>query len=288
MEKENNREGADTLCPSVSHRTFSMDKNCVKQCAQNYVRLFYLLQTLNLFGYMTRNTYICSSLPLHGEGKNESSIKKNMTPKERRNEMLAGKIIKQLARRNMKGYYCPTAQDAIRQVTELIPDGSQVSWGGSMTIRDMGLVKALHEKGTYDLLDRDLAQDRTEAAAIYMKAFQADYYLSSANALSEDGVIVNIDGTGNRVAAITFGPRHVIFVIGINKVCQDADAALKRARSTASPINTARFDIQTPCRLDGVCHNCCSDDCICNYIHFLRHSPKGRHQVVIVGEDWGY
>lgn len=171
---------------------------------------------------------------------------------------------------------------------ELIPRGSSVSWGGSMTLRDMGLTRALHEDGGYELLDRDLANDRAEAVEIYLKAFRADYYLSSANAVSEDGVIVNIDGNGNRVAAITFGPQHVIFVIGLNKVAQTVDAALARARSTASPTNTARFDIKTPCKLDGVCHNCNSPECICNHVHFLRNSPRRRHTVVLVGETLGY
>lgn len=130
--------------------------------------------------------------------------------------------------------------------------------------------------------------DRAEAVEIYLQAFRADYYLSSANAITEDGVIVNIDGNGNRVAAITFGPSHVIFVIGLNKVTQTVDAALARARSTAGPINTARFDISTPCKADGVCHNCNSPECICNHIHFLRNSPRRRHTVVLVGEPLGY
>lgn len=149
-----------------------------------------------------------------------------MNPVELRNERLAERMIKNLARRNMRGFYCKTSKDAIEKVLELIPEGASVTWGGSMTIRNMGLVAALHQKGTYNLLDRDLAKDRTEAQAIYRKAFSADVYLSSANAISEDGVIVNIDGTGNRVAAITFGPKQVIFVIGMNKVAQNVEAAL--------------------------------------------------------------
>jgi len=169
-----------------------------------------------------------------------------------------------------------------------MPQGSTVSWGGSMTLRDMGLTRALHDDGRYILLDRDRAVDRAEAVEIYLQAFRADYYLSSANAITEDGVIVNIDGNGNRVAAITFGPSHVIFVIGLNKVTQTVDAALARARSTAGPINTARFDISTPCKADGVCHNCNSPECICNHIHFLRNSPRRRHTVVLVGEPLGY
>ncbi|MFA4181320.1 lactate utilization protein [Xylanibacter rodentium] len=211
-----------------------------------------------------------------------------MTPIEQRNELLAQRMIKSLNRRNMDAFYCPTSAGAIAKVMELMPQGSTVSWGGSMTLRDMGLTRALHDDGRYILLDRDRAVDRAEAVEIYLQAFRADYYLSSANAITEDGVIVNIDGNGNRVAAITFGPSHVIFVIGLNKVTQTVDAALARARSTAGPINTARFDISTPCKADGVCHNCNSPECICNHIHFLRNSPRRRHTVVLVGEPLGY
>ena len=210
------------------------------------------------------------------------------TPLETRNEHLANHLIKQLKKRNMEAVYCPTAAQAIEKVKEMIPAGATVTWGGSMTLRDMGLTRALHEAGTYQVFDRDLAQNAEEAQEIYRKAFSADFYLSSANALSEDGVIVNIDGNGNRVAAITFGPRHVIFVIGLNKVAQTVEAALARARSMAAPVNTARFNINTPCKVDGVCHNCCSEDCICNFVHFLRHSPQGRHSVILVGESLGY
>ena len=197
-------------------------------------------------------------------------------------------MIKQLNRRNMAACYCPTAAEAVRKVSEMIADGSSVTWGGSMTIRDMGLPQALRDRGTLDVLDRDLVEDRAEVVRLYERAFTADVYLSSANAISEDGVIVNIDGNGNRVAAITWGPKKVIFVIGLNKVAQTVEAALARARSTASPVNAARFDIKTPCQADGVCHNCNSPESICNHIHFLRNSPRGRHSVILVGEDLGY
>ncbi len=211
-----------------------------------------------------------------------------MTPKEIRSEKLAKKLITVLERRNFEAFYCPTSQDVIKKVNDLIPDGSSVTWGGSMTIRDMGLVKSLHERNL-EILDRDQASTPEEIQQIYRKAFFSDYYLSSVNAISEDGVIVNIDGNGNRVAAITFGPKHVIFVVGLNKVAQDVKSALARARSTASPINAARFDIKTPCQADGLCHNCNSEDSICNYVHFIRNShPKKRHLVILVGEDLGY
>ena len=219
---------------------------------------------------------------------NKLNTKHIMTPKEIRNNRLAEKMIKNLKRRNFEAIYCPTAAEAVEKISAMMPDGSTVTWGGSMTIRDMGLTAALHKRAL-KVLDRDLAADRDEAQRIYREAFSADFYLSSVNAISEDGVIVNIDGNGNRVAAITFGPKKVIFVVGLNKVAQDVNAALARARSTASPINAARFDIKTPCQVDGVCHNCNSPESICNYIHFMRNShPAGRHTVVLVGEDLGY
>ena len=211
-----------------------------------------------------------------------------MTPKEARNERLAKTIIKNLERRHMQGFYCKTAQEAVKKVSELIEDGSSVTWGGTMTVRDLGIPDYLKNRGTLEVLDRDKVETPEEKQAMYLRAFSTDVYLSSANAISEDGVIVNIDGNGNRVAAITWGPKKVIFVIGLNKVAQTVESALARARSTASPVNAARFDINTPCQMDGVCHNCKSPDSICNYVHFLRNSPKGRHLVVLVGEDLGY
>jgi L-lactate utilization protein LutB len=211
-----------------------------------------------------------------------------MTPLEQRNEQLAQTIIKNLKRRHMEGFYCATAEEAVKKVSELIEDGSSVTWGGTMTVRDMGIPQYLKDRGTLEVLDRDLAATPEEAQMTYLKAFSSDVYLSSANAISEDGVIVNIDGNGNRVAAITWGPKKVIFVIGMNKVAQNVEAALARARSTAAPTNAARFDVKTPCKTDGVCHNCNSPQSICNYVHFLRNSPQGRHIVVLVGEPLGY
>lgn len=211
-----------------------------------------------------------------------------MTPQEQRNERVAQTIIRNLKRRHIEGFYCATAQEAVKRVSELIEDGSSVTWGGTMTVRDLGIPDYLRNRGTLQVLDRDLVKTAQEKQDMYLKAFSADVYLSSANAISEDGVIVNIDGNGNRVAAITWGPKKVIFVIGLNKVAQNVEAALARARSTASPTNAARFDIKTPCQVDGVCHNCNSPESICNYVHFLRNSPNGRHTVVLVGENLGY
>lgn len=213
-----------------------------------------------------------------------------MTPKEKRNALLAEKLVGNLKQRHYEAFFCPTAQEAVEKITGMIPEGSSVTWGGSMTIRDMGLTKALHNKEGLDIWDRDLASSREEAQEIYRRAFYADYYLSSVNAMSEDGEIVNIDGNGNRVAAITFGPKHVILVVGINKVAQNLEAAISRARGLAAPVNMMRFaDLNTPCKHDGTCHDCKSPDSICNYIQIMRNShPAGRHIVVIVGEELGY
>ncbi|MBO4500009.1 MAG: lactate utilization protein [Bacteroidaceae bacterium] len=211
-----------------------------------------------------------------------------MRANEERNRLLGQTIVRNLERRHFDACYCSTSAEAIAKVLQLMPEGSSVTWGGSETIRRMGLTKAVHDAG-YTVFDRDLAATSEEAVTIYRQAFSCDFYISSANAISEDGVVVNVDGNGNRVAAITWGPRHVIFIIGMNKVTRDVESALARARSTAAPINTQRFDIDTPCRKDGVCHNCKSDDCICSYIHFLRLSrPAHRHTVILVGEELGF
>jgi len=204
-------------------------------------------------------------------------------------QLLAQKLINHLRRRNIQASYCPTAEEAVSKVSQLIDDGSTVTWGGSMTLRELGLPDALRSRGTLEVLDRDLAETPEQLQDIYLRAFSADVYLTSANAISEDGVIVNIDGNGNRVAAITWGPKKVIFIIGLNKVAPTVEAALTRARETAAPVNARRFELQTPCKRDGKCHDCNSPDSICSYIHFLRNSRnKGRHVVVLVGEDLGY
>lgn len=212
-----------------------------------------------------------------------------MTPIEERNQKLAQELIKQLNRRHIEAFYCPTGEEAVKKVSELIADGSTVTWGGTATVRDLGIPAMLKNRETLQVLDRDEVETPEEKQEMYLKAFSADVYLTSANAISEDGVIVNIDGNGNRIAAISWGPKRVIFVIGLNKVAQTVEAALARARGIASPINSQRFEMNTPCKLDGKCHNCNSPESICSYVHFLRNSRGGgRHIVVLVGENLGY
>lgn len=210
------------------------------------------------------------------------------TPKEIRNELLGKTLVENLNNRHFEAYYCPTAAEALEKALSLIPEKSSVSWGGSMTIRDMGLTKALHERD-YEVIDRDLGKTPEEVAALHRQGLLADYFLTSTNAISEEGVLVNIDGTGNRLAAICFGPKNVIVICGMNKVAKDVDAAVKRVRGYAAPVNSMRFRGKTPCASTGRCHNCISAECICNQVLITRVCrPAGRIKVILVGEDLGY
>ena len=210
------------------------------------------------------------------------------TPISRRNSRLAERLIQKLRQRHYDAYYCEGREALLNQVKALIPEGSTVAWGGSMSIRDTGITQML-KTGNYVVYDREDVTTAEDKRRMYLKAFECQYYLGSVNAMSEEGEIVNIDGTGNRVAAMTWGPEHVILVVSLHKVCQDLEAAIKRARSTAAPINMARFNFEPPCQRDGVCHNCLSPDSICNYISIQRMShPAHRHIVVLTDEPVGY
>lgn len=212
-----------------------------------------------------------------------------MGVKETRNEKLGAKMVKALERHHFEAYYCATKEEANEKALSLIPEGSTVSWGGSETIRTMGLTKLVKE-GPYEAWDRDAAPTAEEKTEIYRKTFGADVFLTSTNAISEDGVLVNIDGTGNRVAAMIYGPKKVIVVAGMNKVAKTAEDALTRARTVAAPINCQRFpSLKTGCNVTGACEDCLSEDSICAYFSEIRISrPAGRICVILVGEDLGY
>ena len=204
---------------------------------------------------------------------------------EKRNQLLAQKVIKGLESRNMTGYYAGNCDDARKIALSLIPEGSSVTMGGGMSVHEIGLVKALKE-GNYNFIDRDEMADKRAAM---LAAYDADVFLSSANAITEDGVMVNIDGNSNRVSAIAQGPRKVIFIVGMNKVCDDVDGAMKRARNVAAPINAQRFGLSTPCAKTGSCMNCKSPDTICCQFlitRFSRHA--GRIHVILVNDNLGF
>ena len=202
-----------------------------------------------------------------------------------RNEKLAQKVIKGLSSRNMTGYYASSAEEAKKIALDLIPDGSTVTMGGGMSVHEIGLVDAL-KNGNYNFLDRDQAEDKRAAM---LAAYDADFFLSSCNAITEDGVLINIDGNANRVSAIAQGPKKVLFIVGMNKVCSDVDGAMKRARNVAAPINAQRFGLDTPCSKTGSCFNCKSPDTICCQFlvtRFSRHAD--RIHVILVNDNLGF
>jgi L-lactate utilization protein LutB len=202
-----------------------------------------------------------------------------------RNDLLSQKVIKGLNSRNMTGYYAKDKEEALKLALELIPEGSTVTMGGAMSAHEIGLVKVLKE-GNYNFIDRDDYEDKRAAALL---AYDADVFLSSANAMTEDGVLVNIDGNSNRVSAIAHGPKKVVFIVGMNKVCPDVDSAIKRARNVAAPINAQRFGNVTPCTQTGSCMNGKSADTICCNFLITRYSRHtGRIHVILVDESLGF
>ena len=203
----------------------------------------------------------------------------------KRNELLAQKVIKGLASRNMTGYYAASAEEAKKIALDLIPEGSSISMGGGMSVHEIGLVETLKE-GNYNFIDRDKAEDKRAAM---LAAYDADFFLSGCNAMTEDGVLVNIDGNANRVSAIAQGPKKVIFIVGMNKVCDDVDGAMKRARNVAAPINAQRFGLDTPCCKTGSCMNCKSPDTICCQFLITRFSRhEDRIHVILVNDSLGF
>lgn len=199
----------------------------------------------------------------------------------------AAKMIQSLEKRGHEAYYCPTKDDALNKALELIPEGCVVSWGGSQSILEIGLTVAL-ANGKFNVIDRDKASDLKEREKLQREALGADYYLMSANAITLDGMFVNIDGNGNRLAALVYGPRHVIVVAGVNKIEPDLKSAYNRAKKVAAPLNAMRLGYNAPCVSAGICQECFVEDCICSQILVTRMSKrKGRIKVILVGESLG-
>ncbi len=207
-------------------------------------------------------------------------------------KLLAEKIIDKMEKRQFEACYCETKEEALEKVKGYFTDGATITSGGSVSLGEIGLTDYLksEEAGRkYNFIDRGLAKTAEEKRQVFSKAALADYYLMSTNAFTVDGELVNIDGAGNRVAALCFGPSNVIIVLSMNKVCEDVDSALWRVRNLAAPPNAARLGIDTLCTEIGRCANCLKPDCICAQLVVTRFSrvPK-RIKVVLVGEDLGY
>ncbi|MDD6843997.1 MAG: lactate utilization protein [Lachnospira sp.] len=203
----------------------------------------------------------------------------------KRNDLLAEQIIKGLESRNMTGYYAKSKEEALKMALDLIPEGSRVTKGGSMSVVEIGLEDAV-KNGNYEYCDRAAMKDKREAELF---AYSADVYLGSVNAITEDGVLVNIDGNSNRVSAYAYGPKKLVLIVGLNKVASDADAAMKRARNEAATINAQRFGLSTPCSKTGRCMDCKSPDNICCQFLITRFSKhKDRIHVILVNENLGF
>ena len=207
----------------------------------------------------------------------------------KRNQLRAQQLIQALKQRNMEASYAATKEEALAQALAWIPEGSCIGWGGSVSIDAIGLKDAVRQ-GDYQVIDRDTAANAEEKEAMYRRILaDCDYFLTSSNAISQDGVLVNIDGTANRLAAMCYGPRHVLYIVGMNKVVATAEDALRRARNEAAPINAMRFGLKTPCSKTGCCYDCKSPDTVCCQILFTRfnHTP-GRVKVILVDDSLGY
>ena len=211
-----------------------------------------------------------------------------LTQRKMQYDKAGAKVAEALNKRNFEAYYCSDRDAALEKILELIPQGHVVSWGGATTVDELGVKDALRQRGQA-VIDRDTAKDAQERQQMLKQALTCNTFLMGSNAISADGQLVNIDGTGNRVAALCFGPDQVIVVAGMNKVAGDLDGAMRRARQVAAPMNAQRFPLKTPCVANGLCTDCKGPDSICAQIVITRMcKPAGRIKVVLVGEDLGF
>lgn len=197
-------------------------------------------------------------------------------------------LVKNLRSRHFDAYYCPTKADALAKALELIPEGATVGWGGALSAQQIGLMQAVNA-GPYNAIDRDKCTTPQEKEQAARNSLFSDVFLTGANGLSLDGQMVNIDGMGNRVAAIIYGPGSVLVIAGMNKVSDSLEDAVRRARTVAAPMNAQRFGLETPCSFTGTCGDCKNERCVCNQIVITRHCrPAGRIKFILVGEDLGF
>ena len=211
-----------------------------------------------------------------------------MTPKNKNYENLAATVIKNLEKRQMEGYYAPDKGAALELLKSLIPEGSTIGYGGSVSLSEVGALAAFDTQN-YKLIKREEAKTEEDTARVFREILFSDFFLMSSNAITVDGELVNVDGRGNRIAFLAYGPKNVILVCGMNKIAADVDSAIKRIKTLAAPANAVRLNRSTPCAITGICGNCQSPDCICaNTIIPRRSHIKGRVKVVLVGEELGF
>lgn len=205
------------------------------------------------------------------------------------NEMKINRTIEALKKNNMNGYYAKNRDEVIELIKGIVKEGSKVAVGGSETLSELGILEHLRS-GRYDFLDRyKEGLTREEVTNIFKQSFLADAYLSSCNAITENGELYNVDGNGNRVAAMLYGPDKVIVICGINKIVKDVDEAIKRNREISAPMNAKRLNKKTPCTKVGYCMNCNSPERICNeYTLIKKQRSDERMHVIFLNENLGY
>lgn len=209
------------------------------------------------------------------------------SPIEKCYDKLGPRVAAALNRRHFDACYCPTGEEAVQKVLSLIPATDTVAWGGSATLARLGIIEKV--KNSHSVIDRATASTPEEGQELMRKALLCDTYLMSSNAVSQDGQLYNIDGNGNRVAALIYGPKQVIVVAGMNKVTRTIEDAEIRARSIAAPVNAQRFQNENPCTVTGTCADCLSKTSICaSMVRTRICRPAGRIKVVLVGEELGF
>ncbi len=205
-------------------------------------------------------------------------------PVNRTMALRAQAVVKQLQKRNMDAYYVPTSAEAVSLVRELLPAGASVAVGGSVTLAESGVL-ALLQSGGYRFIDRTASEEDDYIRA----AATCDAFFMSSNAVTEDGKLFNIDGTGSRLAFLVYGPKSVYVIAGVNKLVKDLDAAHDRLKRVASPANALRLERETPCARAGVCADCRSPQRICcSEVTTTFQRRPGRVKVILVGEELGF
>lgn len=214
----------------------------------------------------------------------DGSVKKTL---EKFHHLNGESLVAQLEALGYDSVYAPNREAALRELLERIPTGAGVGAGGSLTLGQIGALDTLRARGHEVFYPSNPDAPREEKIELRRRSMTADVYLTGVNAITADGEIVNLDGTGNRVAATCFGPGRVIYVVGINKLCFDLEEAISRVRNFAAPANSMRLKLDTPCADTGFCHDCDSPQRICNRLVIHLRAGRGEHSVIIVGEPLG-
>ena len=212
-----------------------------------------------------------------------------MSAKQDAYAITAKAMIENLRKRNMEGFYCENRKELADLILPMMEKNTSVAWGGSQSFLESGILQLLEKDGSFELIDRLKATTPKERRRVFGQTAMCDYYFMSTNAITLDGELVNIDGNGNRLAALIHGPQHVFIIAGMNKTVKNVQDAFDRVRTHACPPNAVRLNKATPCAKVGYCMNCLSNDCFCNQLVITRRSGHpGRIKVFLVGEELGF